>query len=165
MLRIAASAEKGSEHPLADAIVEEAKELNLELYDVENFEAIPVKQAKVKGKKYYLGNLRLINEQINIKNFEEISTKYADEGKPLYFADEFQCIRYNISGHIVKTSSGLAIKEFEAMGIEVVMLTGDNKKAAEAIRRQLGITRAVAEVLHWIRKEIRKFRNRAERLL
>jgi Cu+-exporting ATPase len=92
MLRIAASAEKGSEHPLADAIVEEAKELNLELYDVENFEAIPGQglKAKVKGKKYYLGNLRLINEQkINIKNFEEISTKYADEGKtPLYFADE-----------------------------------------------------------------------------
>ena len=151
MLRIAASAEKGSEHPLADAIVEEAGKLNLELYDVENFEAIPGQglRAVINNKKYYLGNLRLVNEQnINIKNFEEISTKFADEGKtPLYFADENNVLGIISVADIVKPTSEAAIKEFEAMGIEVVMLTGDNKKTAEAIRKQLGITRAVAEVL------------------
>ncbi len=151
MLRIAASAEKGSEHPLADAIVEEAKNLDLQLYDVENFEAIPGQglRAAINDKIYYLGNLRLLNEQnINIKNFEEKSIKFAEEGKtPLYFADEKSVLGIISVADIVKPTSKAAIKEFEAMGIEVVMLTGDNKKTAEAIRKQLGITRAVAEVL------------------
>ena len=151
MLRIAASAEKGSEHPLADAIVEEAKSLNIELYDVENFEAIPGQglKAMVNSKVYYLGNLRLINEKnINIKNFEEKSIKFADQGKtPLYFADEENVLGIISVADIVKPTSQAAIKEFEAMGIEVVMLTGDNKKTAEAIRKQLGISRAIAEVL------------------
>ncbi len=151
MLKIAASAEKGSEHPLADAIVDEAKSLNIDLYHVENFEAIPGQglRATVNNKIYYLGNLRLINEQnINIKNFEEKSTKFADEGKtPLYFADEESVLGIISVADIVKPTSEAAIKEFEAMGIEVVMLTGDNKKTAEAIRKQLGITRAIAEVL------------------
>ena len=151
MLKIAASAEKGSEHPLADAIVDEAKSLNIDLYHVENFEAIPGQglRATVNNKIYYLGNLRLINEQnINIKNFEEKSTKFADEGKtPLYFADEESVLGIISVADIVKPTSEAAIKEFEAMGIEVVMLTGDNKKTAEAIRKQLSITRAIAEVL------------------
>ena len=169
MLKIAASAEKGSEHPLADAIVEEAKELNLELYDVENFEAIPGQglRAVVNNKKYYLGNLRLINEQkINIKNFEEKSTKFADEGKtPLYFADENNVLGIISVADVVKPTSEAAIKEFEAMGIEVVMLTGDNKKTAEAIRKQLGITRAVAEVLPQDKeREIRKIQEQGRRV-
>ena len=169
MLRIAASAEKGSEHPLADAIVEEAKELNLELYDVENFEAILGQglRAVVKNKKYYLGNLRLINEQkINIKNFEEKSIKFADEGKtPLYFADENNVLGIISVADVVKPTSEAAIKEFEAMGIEVVMLTGDNKKTAEAIRKQLGISRAVAEVLPQDKeREIRKIQEQGRRV-
>ena len=169
MLRIAASAEKGSEHPLADAIVDEAKELNLELYDVKNFEAIPGQglRAVVNNKIYYLGNLRLINEQkINIKNFEEKSIKFADEGKtPLYFADENNVLGIISVADVVKPTSEAAIKEFEAMGIEVVMLTGDNKKTAEAIRRQLGITRAVAEVLPQDKeREIRKIQEQGRRV-
>ncbi|MDD4047025.1 MAG: heavy metal translocating P-type ATPase, partial [Tissierellia bacterium] len=169
MLRIAASAEKGSEHPLADAIVDEAKELNLELYDVKNFEAIPGQglRAVVNNKIYYLGNLRLINEQkINIKNFEEKSIKFADEGKtPLYFADENNVLGIISVADVVKPTSEAAIKEFEAMGIEVVMLTGDNKKTAEAIRKQLGITRAVAEVLPQDKeREIRKIQEQGRRV-
>ncbi len=151
MLRIAASAEKGSEHPLADAIVEEAKNLNLSLYHVENFEAIPGQglKATVNNKIYYLGNLRLINDKnIDIKNFEDKSTKFADEGKtPLYFADEESVLGIISVADTVKPTSQAAIKEFEAMGIEVVMLTGDNKKTAEAIRKQLSISRVIAEVL------------------
>lgn len=169
LLRIAASAEKGSEHPLADAIVEEAKNLNLELYDVEEFETIPGQglKATINNKKYYLGNLRLLNERnINIKNFEEKSNKFAEEGKtPLYFADEDSVLGLISVADIVKTTSFQAIKEFEAMGIEVVMLTGDNKKTAEAIRKQLNISRAVAEVLPQDKeKEIRKIQEQGRKV-
>ena len=169
MLRIAASAEKGSEHPLADAIVEEAKQLNLDLYDAENFEAIPGQglKAYVNNKKYYLGNLRLIKEQkIDIGSFEEKSIKFADEGKtPLYFADENKVLGIISVADIVKPTSQAAIEEFEAMGIEVVMLTGDNKKTAEAIRKQLGITRAVAEVLPQDKeREIRKIQEQGRKV-
>ncbi len=151
MLKIAASAEKSSEHPLADAVIEEASKRNLDLYNVANFEAIPGQglEAIVNDKKYYIGNLRLIdNKNININNFEEKSSKLADEGKtPLYFADETNVLGIIAVADVVKPTSQKAIQEFEAMGIEVVMLTGDNKKTAEAIRKQLGITRAIAEVL------------------
>jgi len=151
MLKIAASAEKGSEHPLADAIVEEAKKRELELYDVVDFNAIPGQglEAKINNKKYYLGNIRLVNEKnIIAGNFEKESEKLAEEGKtPLYFASEKEVLGIIAVADVVKATSKRAIKEFEAMGIEVVMLTGDNKKTAEAIRKQLGISRAIAEVM------------------
>jgi len=151
MLKIAASAEKSSEHPLADAVIEEANKKKLDLYNVANFEAIPGQglEAIVNNKKYYIGNLRLIdNKNISINNFEEKSSRLADEGKtPLYFADEKNVLGIIAVADVVKPTSQKAIQEFEAMGIEVVMLTGDNKKTAEAIRKQLGITRAIAEVL------------------
>ncbi|MEL7649631.1 MAG: heavy metal translocating P-type ATPase [Sedimentibacter sp.] len=169
MLKIAASAEKGSEHPLADAVVEEAKNRNLELYSVSHFEALPGQglEAEVNGKKYYLGNLRLVNEQkINIGNFEEKSTRFAEEGKtPLYFADEKNVLGIIAVADVVKKTSQKAIQEFEAMGIEVVMLTGDNKKTAEAIRKQLGITRAIAEVLPQDKeREIRKIQEQGRKV-
>ena len=161
LLKIAASAEKGSEHPLADAIVEEANARNLKLYDVNNFEAISGQglEASVNNKKYYLGNKRFINEKnLNINDFEAKSIRYAEEGKtPLYFADENEVLGIIAVADVVKATSKKAIQEFEAMGIEVVMLTGDNKKTAEAIQKQLGISRAIAEVMPQDKeKEIRK---------
>lgn len=161
MLKIAASAEKGSEHPLADAIVEEAKKRNLDLYDVAGFNAIPGQglEAIINNKKYYLGNIRLINEKnIIVSTFENESERLAEEGKtPLYFADEKEILGIIAVADVVKPTSQRAIKEFEAMGIEVVMLTGDNKKTAEAIRKQLGIARAIAEVMPQDKeREIRK---------
>jgi Cu+-exporting ATPase len=169
MLKIAASAEKSSEHPLAEAVVEEAKNRNLGLYDVQNFEAIPGQglEALVNNKKYYIGNLRLVNEKnININNFEDESARLADEGKtPLYFADEKNVLGVIAVADVVKATSQRAIKEFEAMGIEVVMLTGDNKKTAEAIRKQLGITRAIAEVLPQDKeREIRKIQEQGRKV-
>ncbi len=169
MLRIAASAEKSSEHPLADAVVEEAKNRNLDLYDVKNFEALPGQglQAEVNNKRYYIGNLRLVSEKkINIGDFEEKSTRLADEGKtPLYFTDEQDVLGIIAAADVVKPTSQKAIKEFEAMGIEVVMLTGDNKKTAEAIRKQLGITRAIAEVLPQDKeREIRKIQEQGRKV-
>lgn len=169
MLKIAASAEKGSEHPLADAVVEEAKNKELELYDVKDFEAIPGQglEAEINGRKYYIGNLRLIKENnININEFEEKGTQLADEGKtPLYFADEQNVLGIIAAADVAKPPSLRAIKEFGAMGIEVVMLTGDNKKTAEAIRRQLGITRAIAEVLPQDKeREIRKLQEQGKKV-
>lgn len=169
MLKIAASAEKGSEHPLADAIVEEAKNRNLELYQVKNFQALPGQglEAEINGKNYYLGNLRLLNEQkININGFGEKSERFAEEGKtPLYFADEKNVLGIIAVADVVKKTSKKAIQEFEAMGIEVVMLTGDNKKTAEAIRKQLGISRAIAEVLPQDKeREIRKIQEQGRKV-
>ena len=169
MLKIAASAEKGSEHPLADAIVEEAKNRNIELYDVTNFKALPGQglEAEINNKKYYLGNLRLVNEKkISINGFEEKSEKLAEEGKtPLYFADEKNVLGIIAVADVVKPTSKRAIQEFEDMGIEVVMLTGDNKKTAEAIGRQLGITRAIAEVLPQDKeREIRKIQEQGRKV-
>lgn len=169
LLKIAASAEKGSEHPLADAVVEEAKNRNLGLYEVKNFEAIPGQglEAVVNNKKYYIGNIRLVNEKkIKINDFEETTARLADEGKtPLYFADEQNVLGVIAVADVVKPTSQRAIQEFEAMGIEVVMLTGDNKKTAEAIRKQLGITRAIAEVLPQDKeREIRKIQEEGKRV-
>ena len=169
LLRIAASAEKGSEHPLADAVVAEAKNRNLDLYDVTNFNAIPGQglETLLNNKKYYIGNLRLITEnKINIKDFEEKSARLADEGKtPLYIADEQNVLGIIAVADVIKPTSLKAIKEFEAMGIEVVMLTGDNKKTAEAIGRQLGITRTVAEVLPQDKeREVRKIQEQGRKV-
>nr|WP_312576549.1 heavy metal translocating P-type ATPase [Sedimentibacter sp.] len=169
MLKIAASAEKGSEHPLADAIVEEAKNRKLDLYDVSNFKAIPGQglEAVVNNKKYYLGNIRLVNDKnININDYEEKSVQIAEMGKtPLYFTDESDVLGIIAVADVVKPTSQRAIKEFEAMGIEVVMLTGDNKKTAEAIRKQLGISRAIAEVLPQDKeREIRKIQEQGRKV-
>jgi P-type Cu+ transporter len=139
MLKIAASAEKGSEHPLADAIVEEAKNRKLDLYNVDNFNAIPGQglEAVVNNKKYYLGNIKLVNDKnININGFEEKSVKIAEMGKtPLYFADESDVLGIIAVADVVKSTSQRAIREFEAMGIEVVMLTGDNKKNSKSNKK------------------------------
>lgn len=169
ILKIAASAEKGSEHPLAEAIVEEAKRRKLELYELTDFTAIPGQglEAKINNQKYYLGNIRLIKEKnIEEKSFEEKSIQFAEEGKtPLYLADENKVLGIIAAADTVKPTSQRAIKEFEAMGIEVVMLTGDNKKTAESIQRQLGITRAIAEVMPQDKeKEIRKLQEAGKKV-
>lgn len=169
ILKIAASAEKGSEHPLAEAIVEEAKRRKLELYELTDFTAIPGQglETKINNQKYYLGNIRLIKEKnIEENSFEEKSIQFAEEGKtPLYLADENKVLGIIAAADTVKPTSQRAIKEFEAMGIEVVMLTGDNKKTAESIQRQLGITRAIAEVMPQDKeKEIRKLQEAGKKV-
>ncbi len=169
ILRLAASAEKGSEHPLAEAIVEEARKRNIELYDIESFTAFSGMglEVLISNKKYFLGNKKLVVEKnIDIKNFEEKSIMFSEEGKtPLYFADEQSVLGLIVVADVVKPTSYKAIKELEAMGIEVVMLTGDNKKTAEAIKRQLNITRAVAEVLPQDKeKEIRKIQEAGKKV-
>ncbi len=151
LLEIAASIEKPSEHPLAEAIVIRAKEENLNVKTVDNFQAISGRGiiAFIEGKKYIAGNVTLMNENnIEIKEYENTSDDFAERGKtPLYFADEKNLLGIIAVADVVKATSKKAIEQFKAMGIDVVMLTGDNKKTAEAIRQQLNIDNVVAEVL------------------
>lgn len=151
LLTAAASIEKPSEHPLADAIVEKAAELSLELRPTENFEAISGRGivTTLDGVPFAAGNLALMQEQgVAADSMVAQAEAFADDGKTaLYFAREKQLLGVIAVADVIKPTSRQAIEEFKAMGIDVVMLTGDNKKTAEAIRKQLNIDRVVAEVL------------------
>ncbi len=151
LLRIAASIEKPSEHPLADAIIEKATEDGITLANVQEFDAISGRGivANVEGEQYIAGNLALMNErQIDVGSYRQISESFADNGKtPLYFADSRKLIGVIAVADVVKPTSRAAIEQFKAMGIDVVMLTGDNQKTAEAIQRQLNIDKVIAEVM------------------
>jgi Cu+-exporting ATPase len=151
LLQIAASAEKGSEHPLGEAIVRCAEEKNLEMIKVDNFQAIPGHGIEVvwNGKTVLLGNRKLMKDRdIDLTLLEEASDKLATEGKtPMYIAMDQKLAGIIAVADVVKESSAKAIQKLHDMGIEVAMITGDNKRTAEAIARQVGIDRVLAEVL------------------
>ena len=151
ILVLAASAEKGSEHPLGEAIVRGAEEKNLKLKSIEEFNAIPGLgiEVKIDGKTILIGNKKLIKERnIDIDVLAKESNRLASEGKtPMYIA-----IDENLRGIVavadtVKPSSKRAIETLHKMGIKVAMITGDNKKTADAIATQVGIDIVLAEVL------------------
>ena len=151
LLEVAASIEKPSEHPLAEAIVKKAEETGTAVKDVTDFKAVSGRGiiARIDEKVYYAGNLALMEENgIDAGKYNMYSDEFALQGKtPLYFAREGQIIGLIAAADIVKPTSRQAIEQFKNLGIDVVMLTGDNKKTAEAIRGQLNINRVVAEVL------------------
>lgn len=150
-LMYAASCEKASEHPLGEAIVKEAELREIKLYEVQNFSAIPGHgiRASVNGREVLLGNKKLMVEQsIEIKGIEERFTSYAEEGKtPMFMALDGNIAGVIAVADVVKENSRRAIESLHKMGIEVAMITGDNRKTAEAIARQVGIDRVLAEVL------------------
>jgi len=149
LLQIAGALEKQSEHPLAEAILKQAE--GLDLPAVAEFEAISGRGVTgvIEGTRYYAGNQALMEEhQIDISSAEADLSRLADEGKtPLLFASEGRYLGIIAVSDIVKPTSREAIRQFKEMGINVVMLTGDNKRTAEAIRRQLDIPAVIAEVL------------------
>lgn len=151
LLALAASAEKGSEHPLGEAIVKEAERLDIKPFTVDAFAAIPGHgiEATINDKKILMGNLKLMNDKkLNIGKSAEDAERLAKEGKtPMYIGVEGILAGIIAVADVVKKSSEKAIKDLHSMGIEVVMITGDNKNTAEAIARQVGIDRALAEVL------------------
>ena len=150
-LAIAASIEKPSEHPLADAIISKAREDNIAINEVEEFQAVSGRgiHAIVSGREYKAGNLAYMQENdINLDNHEETADNFANEGKtPLFFAENNKLIGVIAVADVVKPTSITAIKQFKDLGLNVVMLTGDNTKTAKAIQKQLDLDYVVADVL------------------
>jgi len=149
ILKIGAALEKKSEHPLAEAVLLKAK--GMELPNAENFAAIPGKgiMAKIQGNVYYAGNQKLIKEQgISCEKALSSMEKLSEEGKtPLILADEKQVLGVIGVADVVKPTSAKAIQELKKLGIQVIMLTGDNVRTAKAIQKQLDIDTVIAEVL------------------
>ena len=151
ILVLAASSEKGSEHPLGEAIVRGAEDKGLELKEIEEFNAIPGHgiEVKIENKNILLGNQKLMKEKgIEIDVLLKSSDKLASEGKtPMYVAVDNILRGIVAVADTVKPSSKSAIEALHNMGIKVAMITGDNKKTADAIAVQVGIDIILAEVL------------------
>ncbi|WP_373485452.1 heavy metal translocating P-type ATPase [Acetobacterium malicum] len=151
LLQIAASAEKGSEHPLGEAIVRGAEKESLEILTIDTFKAIPGYgiEVEVAGSRLLLGNRKMMDQNsISLNTLEAESDRLAEEGKtPMYIAMNGQLSGIIAVADVVKASSKAAIAKLHEMGIEVAMITGDNKKTAAAIARLVGIDRVLAEVL------------------
>ncbi len=155
-LKDAAAAEMGSEHPLAQAVVERAKLEKLVLPAAEEFAAISGRgiRAKVSGYEYIAGNIafleenRLLTEDGASKEARAQAARLAQEGKtPLLFARGGKLVGIIAVADTIRDTSRAAIKRFARMSLHVVMLTGDNRVTAEAIRKELGIERAISDVL------------------
>ncbi|MBQ2932427.1 MAG: heavy metal translocating P-type ATPase [Clostridia bacterium] len=148
-LKIAASLEQKSEHPLAKAVVEKAK--NTELFESRQFEAFAGNgvSAEINGKKYIAGSLSFVSRAIEISKEEiSIAEKLADQGKtPMLFARETEPLGIIAVADEIKEDSPKAVDQLKKLGIKVVMLTGDNKKTADAIAGKVHITEVVAGVL------------------
>jgi len=151
LLLITASAEKGSEHPLGSAIVAGAQGKGMVLLEADNFESITGRGIKViiDGQNILAGNRKLMTEQgIVLTALEAESDRLADEGKtPMYVAVDGELAGIIAVADVMKASSKAAIESLHKMGIEVAMITGDNKKTADAIAKQVGIDKVLAEVL------------------
>ncbi|MEA4968970.1 MAG: heavy metal translocating P-type ATPase [Candidatus Pelethousia sp.] len=151
LMRLIASAEKASEHPLGQAIVQGAQEKGLELMQVADFEALTGRgiRAKINGQTILAGNRKLMEEQgVALGAFEAEADRLAGEGKtPMYVAADDALGGIVAVADVVKPSSRRAIERLHKMGVQVAMITGDNQKTAAAIAKQVGIDRVLAEVL------------------
>ncbi len=151
MLQLSASIEKNSEHPLAEAIVKKSEEASLDILPISDFEALHGLgiRALIDGDTIFIGNKKLMEQKsINLSDFTDKAQNLADEGKtPMYFANEKEVLGIIAVADVVKPTSQKAIEDFKRMGIDVIMLTGDNKRTAEAIGKKLNVSKIIAEVL------------------
>ena len=151
LLYYAASGETGSEHPLGEAIVQKSKEENMTLAKPDHFEAIPGHgiRVEIEGKDMYIGNRKLMLEQkIDLSSVEKESDRLADEGKtPMYLSVDGELAGIIAVADTLKENSMKAVKELRRRGVEVIMITGDNKRTAKAIAKQVGIDSVLSEVL------------------
>ena len=150
LLRLSASAEVGSEHPLGEAIVSSARERNMELIKVESFEAIPGQgiQVLTQGKQVLLGNRKLMEERSIEITLQQEYDRLAEEGKtPMFVAVDGKLVGIIAVSDVIKPTSSKAVQLLHKMGIKVAMITGDNARTARAIARQVGIDMVLAEVL------------------
>ena len=169
VLQIAASLEKLSEHPLAEAIVAEAKKRRINFLPVEDFKQIPGQgiSGNINGKVCLAGNSRMMNAfRVSNDKLVRLGEQLADNGKtPLFFSYGGKMVGVVAVADVVKPTSKQAIQELSSMGIEVVMLTGDNKKTAQAIQKQVGVDRVVAEVFPEDKeKEIRRLQEQGKKV-
>ncbi len=151
ILLLAASAERGSEHPLGEAIVKKAKEEKLNLFDPKGFRAFAGQgiEASVDSKQILLGNLRFMEERkIALDGWLEKADRLSTEGKTaMFLAVDGQIVGVLGMADTLKQNSKEAVQALQQMGLEVVMLTGDNERAARAIAQQIGIRKVLAGVL------------------
>ena len=151
LLQVAASIEQGSEHPLATAILVEAEKKQLLTEKVIGFNAIPGHgvEGLVDGKKIYFGNLKLMKKEgIPFEGFQQYAAVMADEGKtPMFLAIDGIAAGVLAVADTLKKDSLSVIQELQRMNLEVVMITGDNARTAQAIANQVGIKRVLADVL------------------
>jgi len=151
LLRVAASLEKMSGHPLAEPIVARAEAVGVSAKEVQDYELIPGQGivGALDGLLCYAGNRKLMEAAgVDIEEVLPHEDTFAESGKtPLFFACNSQLLGVIAVADQVKATSKRAVDELTRMGIDVIMLTGDNRKTAEAIRRQVGLKRVIAEVL------------------
>lgn len=151
LLRLVASAERSSEHPLGQAIIQGAREKGLEIAEPSEFQSVTGKgiQVVVDGRQVLVGNRRLLNDAgIETEALEKQAERLAVEGKtPMFVAVDNKPAGMVAVADTVKEDSAAAVTTLKRLGIEVVMMTGDNRRTAEAIARQVGIERVLAEVL------------------
>jgi Cu+-exporting ATPase len=151
ILSFAASAEKGSEHPLAEAIIKKAKENGIGIRDPQDFEAVPGHgiRATIEGRAVHLGNEKFMEEEnIDITGLRQKAAGLSEEGKtPMYVGVDRKAAGIVAVADSLKDDSLEAVKALHALGVEVVMMTGDNSRTGGAIARQAGIDRVLAEVL------------------
>jgi len=151
LLCVAASLEKPSEHPLAAAVVEEAQRRGVPLCPVDGFEAVHGKgvRGRIQGADFLAGNAAMLQDgKVSLGQDRMIADQLAEQGKtPLFFVQDGKPIGIIAVADTVKETSRAAIEGFQRLGLKVVMLTGDNRRTAGAIGRQLGLTQVIAEVL------------------
>ena len=151
LLCVAASLEKPSEHPLAEAILNEAEERNIPLAPIQDFEAVSGRGVRgtLHGAAVLAGNRAMLEEAgISLGSLGDKGEALAQDGKtPLYFAEDGKMLGVVAVADTPKATSAEAVRQFQALGIDVVMLTGDNQRTAQAVGRALGVNRVIAEVL------------------
>jgi Cu+-exporting ATPase len=169
MLRLAASAERGSEHPLGEAILRKAKENNVKLEEPKDFSAIPGQgiQAIIGGQKVLLGNMTLMKEKgVPVDKIKGKDTAFSEQGKtPMFMAVNGRPAGIIAVADTLKQDSAVAIDALHRLGLEVVMVTGDNRRTADAIAKQIGIDRVLAEVLPQVKAgEVKKLQAEGKRV-
>lgn len=151
LLLMVASAEKKSDHPLAEAIIREAENRKLALLEFDSYEEVAGHglKASYENTFYYIGNKKLLYENnIDFTPYMNKADELSCQGKtPIYISDEKSLLGIIAVADVIKPSSPYAVNALRNMGLEVIMLTGDNKKTANAIRKQVGIDKVIAEVL------------------